>query len=175
MDLLLRGLIWFCAIGSGLMAGVYFTFSVFVMRALGRIEAPAGIRAMQAINAVIQRSAFLPLFFATTLASAAAVLATLLALPGASLELLIGGVVYVIGMFGCTVAFNVPLNDRLDAVDADSAPGAELWQTYQRIWTRWNHLRTVACTLASILFVVALQARDDAGYTAVTTFHEHVR
>ena len=47
MDLLTNLLLWFSAISVGLMAGVYFTFSAFVMRSLDAIEAPAGMLAMQ--------------------------------------------------------------------------------------------------------------------------------
>ena len=34
---------WFNAIGCGLMAGLYFAFSTFIMTALGRIPTQAGI------------------------------------------------------------------------------------------------------------------------------------
>ena len=47
-----------CAIGAGLVAGVYFAFSTFVMRGLRGIPAPAGMSAMQSIN----RAAPNPLF-----------------------------------------------------------------------------------------------------------------
>jgi uncharacterized membrane protein len=30
------GLLWFCAVGCGLLAGLYFAFSAFIMTALGR-------------------------------------------------------------------------------------------------------------------------------------------
>jgi uncharacterized membrane protein len=38
------------ALGSGLMAGVFFAFSTFVMRALARLQPAQGIRAMQELN-----------------------------------------------------------------------------------------------------------------------------
>ncbi|GAB5486514.1 MAG: hypothetical protein Pars2KO_00840 [Parasphingorhabdus sp.] len=56
-------LLWFSAISVGIMAGVCFTFSVFVMRSLDAFEKPAGMIAMQSINRIIQRSLFLSLFF----------------------------------------------------------------------------------------------------------------
>ena len=37
-------------VGCSVIAGVFFTFSGFVMPALGRLPAPQGIAAMQAIN-----------------------------------------------------------------------------------------------------------------------------
>ena len=157
MDTLITGLVWFGAIGCGLMAGVYFTFSAFAMKSLGSIEAPAGIAAMQAINDVILQSAFLPLFFATSIASAIAVVlyAVLDGVAGGHWMALAGGI-YFVGMFLCTVFFNVPLNNRLKAVDPASAEGKEVWAMYLKTWTRWNHLRTVASTVACVLFILAI-------------------
>jgi uncharacterized membrane protein len=64
-------LLWFCALGCGLMAGLYFAFSVFIMSALDRLGPAAGAAAMNSINAVILRSLFMPIFLLTSLASLA--------------------------------------------------------------------------------------------------------
>ena len=75
-------LIWFAALSAGIMAGVYFTFSVFVMRSLAELGDEPGARAMQSINRVILKSAFLPLFFASTLACAVLVVIGLIGMAG---------------------------------------------------------------------------------------------
>ncbi|MEL4073369.1 anthrone oxygenase family protein [Ochrobactrum sp. GPK 3] len=155
-----NALLWFLAIGSGLLAGVYFAFSAFIMSALGRIEIPAGIASMNAINNVILRSPFMPLFLTSTLA---ALILTVIALfqwqqPG-SVAIISGGVIYLLGMFICTVAFNVPLNDALAVVDPSSAQGVEVWSHYLRDWTFWNHIRTVASIFSSVLCIYALVIR----------------
>ena len=67
MQTLVTGLLWLSAIGCGLMAGLYFAFSTFVMSALGRIDQTAGIAAMNEINRVIVQSLFLPVFMGSTL------------------------------------------------------------------------------------------------------------
>src|ERR1700712_4351729 len=99
-QLLTSGLLWFSAIGCGLIAGLYFAFSAFIMTALGRLDQAAGVAAMNAINVDIVRSLFMPLFLGTTLTSA--LLAVLACLrwgePGA-IAALAGGVLYVAGMF----------------------------------------------------------------------------
>ncbi len=41
------------ALGCGLVAGVFFAFSTFVMKALGRVPSAAGISVMQSINATV--------------------------------------------------------------------------------------------------------------------------
>jgi uncharacterized membrane protein len=59
-----------------------------------------------------------------------------------------------------TVAFNVPLNNRLAALDPAvlSAPEiSQVWQDYFRSWTVWNHVRTVTALLGSVLIVVGLR------------------
>ncbi|KWF02175.1 hypothetical protein WL80_28965 [Burkholderia ubonensis] len=153
-------LLWFSAIGCGLMAGVYFAFSTFVMTSLGRLAPAAGVAAMNAINVDIVRSLFMPVFLGTTLASLALAILALLnrSEPGA-IWIVAGGAIYVLGMFGVTMVFNVPLNDALSATDASSAEGAAFWARYLRDWTVWNHARTVASAATCGLFIVALAAR----------------
>lgn len=151
---------WLSAIGGGLLAGLYFAFSAFIMTSLGRLDRTAGISAMNTINIEIVRSLFMPVFLGTTVAG---VLLAGLALsrwgePGA-LPMLLGGLLQVLGMFAVTVAFNVPLNNALAAVDPASAEGAALWARYLEEWTRWNHVRTLAGTGATALHILALVAR----------------
>jgi uncharacterized membrane protein len=148
-------LLWLAAVGCGLMGGIYFAFSTFIMRAFATLEPAQATAAMNAINVVILRSAFMPLFWLTTIAALALVLLELPAWQSMTGRLAIAsGVVYLLGMFICTVVFNVPLNDSLAA-----ASDAALWQRYLVEWTRWNHVRTIASTVACAGFVWALLAR----------------
>lgn len=157
---LIPALLWFTLVGIGLLAGVYFAFSAFVMTALGRVDQATGIAAMNAVNAVILRSLFMPLFLGTTLSAAAlGVLALFRWGEPAAAAMLAGGVIYVSGMFVVTMVFNVPLNDALAAADPTSAQAGKLWARFLRGWTFWNHVRTIASTAALVLFVVALRVR----------------
>jgi len=158
--LYVTALLWFSAIGTGLIGGLFFAFSTFIMTALGRIEPPAGIQAMNSINAVIVRSLFMPVFLGTTLTSAVLAVIGLAHLrePGGT-AMLVGGIVYVLGMFGCTMRLNVPLNNALAKVYPNTAAGAAIWGSYLKDWTRWNHVRTVASIAAAALFTYALCLR----------------
>jgi uncharacterized membrane protein len=142
IDVVTTALLWFTALGCGVMAGIYFAFSAFIMAALRRAIPAVGIAAMNSINVVILRSPFMPLFWGTTLASVAL---AAIALSGwndvAAQAMFAGGAVYVLGMFVCTVVFNVPLNNALQAVDAGSDAALPVWQRYLSQWTRWNHGR----------------------------------
>lgn len=157
---LVTGLLWFSALGCGLLAGVYFAFSTFIMTALGRIGQVSGIMAMNAISTVIVQSLFMPLFLGTTLASLLLAIAAMLRWgePGAS-AMLAGGALYVIGMFVCTAVIHVPLNNALAAVDPASVEAASLWARYLTDWTLWNHVRTISSTLTCALFIWAIAVR----------------
>ncbi|KRR18577.1 hypothetical protein CQ14_24610 [Bradyrhizobium lablabi] len=160
LQMLITGLLWFSAIGCGLLAGLYFAFSTFIMTALDRVGQAAGMATMNAINVVIVQSLFLPVFLATTATSAVLAVMALVRWgePGA-MAMLAGGVLYVLGMFVVTMIFNVPLNNALAAADPASQEAASLWARYLTDWTMWNHVRTFASTLACALFVAAIAAK----------------
>ena len=44
------------------------------------------------------------------------------------------------------------MNNRLDAVDVATPEGQAVWREYLTGWTRLNHVRTVACIVALVLF-----------------------
>jgi uncharacterized membrane protein len=137
------------ATGAGLMAGLFFFCSVVLMPALARISGPAGISAMQAVNVVIIRALFLLVFLGT--AAAALVLAVLAPRP----LHLVAAAAYLVGVIGVTAVVNVPLNNALDRVAADSAEGERLWRHYLSRWTAWNHVRTITSTVATVTLVLA--------------------
>ena len=127
MHHLVTGLLWFSAVGCGLLAGLYFAFSTFIMTALGRIDQAAGISAMNSINVVIVQSIFLPLFMASTFASLLLVVLSLFRWSEPDAWLMIaGGLLYVVGMFIVTMMFNVPLNNALAAVQPATSEAGTL-------------------------------------------------
>ena len=44
--MLIEALLWFSAIGCGMLAGLFFAFSVFIMRALANLPQGCGMAAM---------------------------------------------------------------------------------------------------------------------------------
>ncbi len=74
-----------------------------------------------------------------------------------TIPLLIGCLLYLVGVVGVTIAFNVPLNDALASVNPDTAEGANLWSRYLGTWTLWNHIRTISALAAAILFTFLLR------------------
>jgi uncharacterized membrane protein len=149
------------AVGCGLIAGVFFAFSISVMSALARLPAAQGIVAMNAINVAIINRVFMAALFGTAAACAVLAVSSLFAWsePGARFRL--GGcVVYLAGAILVTRAFNIPRNDGLAATQPDSPEGAALWARYLVEWVAWNHVRTATCLAAAALLTVALLCRS---------------
>ena len=145
------------AIGSGLVAGIFFAFSTFIMTAFSRIPVEQAIAAMNSINVTIVRSPFMALFVPTAiLCLVIAALALMNWRGGASALMLAGAALYIVASFLSTIIFNVPMNDALAKVSGGGAEATALWATYLRDWTWWNHVRTAASLLASVAFVRAL-------------------
>lgn len=68
----------FSALGCGLVAGIFFTFSTLVMRALAQLKPDRGIAAMQAINITVINPWFITAFLGTGLACIFLAIASLL-------------------------------------------------------------------------------------------------
>ncbi len=145
------------ALGCGLVAGVFFAFSTFVMSALARLQPAQGIAAMQSINITVINPWFMTAFLGTAVTCLFLGISSLLKWnqPGAA-YLLVGSLLYIVGAFGVTIVFNVPLNDALATVKPASTDGMNLWASYLTNWTFWNHIRTIAALAASVSMILAL-------------------
>ena len=143
-------------IACALVAGVFLTFSDFVMKSLAAAQPAAGIEAMQIINRKVFKTVIMVLLIGMAAISPVLIGYAALALSGAAAGWVIaGGVFYFVGVFLVTVAGNVPMNQRLDALDHTSAEAAVYWQTYVPVWSRWNTLRTASSTASAVCYLVA--------------------
>ena len=159
MDDVMFGLTLAAALGAGLVAGIFFAFSAFIMTALGRLPPEGGISAMQSINVAVLNPVFFLAFFGTAVAALILAVAAIAGWsPSRSPYLIAGALLYLAGTIVVTMAFNVPLNNKLAAASAKSAEGADLWKTYLSAWTAWNHVRTIAALAACASFILALSA-----------------
>lgn len=157
MSTLLFAATFLAIAGSALMAGLFFIFSNTIMTALGKLPPPAGIAGMQSINVTILNPIFFLVFFGTSVLSAGLILAAVLNLSqGWGWPCLAGALCYLVGSLLVTMICNVPLNNRLAAVGAETTEAAKIWTEYLRVWTAWNHLRTILCLAATVLLAWAL-------------------
>lgn len=157
MDQLIFVATMLAALGTALLAGNFFAFSAFLMKALSRLSPERGIVTMQAITAAIRSPLFLVVFFGT--AALAAILSGVAILewgrPG-SRSLLAGSLFFLMGAFPVTMMCNLPLNRALAAATPDTKDGREVWKRFQSSWGRWNHVRTVTSLAACAAFILAL-------------------
>jgi len=148
---------------TGVMAGIYYAFSVFVMRAFAKLDGVQGAKAMGMINRVIVQTGFLPLFFVSSFAHLALLFWCLWqgsiweSWPQVSASLM-----YLAGMFWVTVNGNVPLNNALEQSLAsnDATSIHRQWDEYLRKWTRYNHMRTLSCILSAGLLAYGLSGYE---------------
>lgn len=145
------------SVTSALVGGVFFAFSVFVMRALATLPAAQGVQAMQRINITVINALFLGAFFGAALLLCAAAFAAQDE-PSSFAWLLTSLLLYLVGSVGVTIAFNVPRNNRLASLEPASAQAADYWQVYLREWVAWNHVRCAASLLAAAAAACAVAA-----------------
>jgi uncharacterized membrane protein len=144
-------------VGAGVVAGVWFAFSGFVMQALSRLPDAEGTAAMQSINVTAVRAPLMIAMFGVALAAVALGAWAALNLSDSRAPwLLAGAVVYIVGTIVVTIAGNVPLNDALMQVAPDSEEAKREWAHYLDAWTTWNHVRTVTGVAATALLAVGL-------------------
>ena len=144
-------LLLLATVGSGLVGGLCFAFSSFIMNSFDDLEPARAIEAMQSINTRILRSTAMGAWFGT----AAIGIAAALVAEDRALALTAAGL-YASGAIAITGRGNVPLNDELERVDPDAPGAAQAWQNYRSRWGRWNALRTVLITGATAAFAIAL-------------------
>ena len=145
------------ALGSGLMADVFFAFSTFVMRALARLQPAHVIRAMQEINRTVINPWFLGAFLGTAACCLVLGISALWTWPRLDAVYVgIGSALYLVGTFLVTVALNVPMNDALEVTEPDDRESADAWDDYLLRWTFWNHVRTAAALMGAAAFTLAL-------------------
>jgi uncharacterized membrane protein len=142
-------------VGSGMMAGLFCAFSSFMMKALSSLSDSNGIEAMQAINRFIVGPGFLLVFLGTGVLCAISAL-LVWNVSGPTLLTITAAGIYIVGCVFSTIAFNVPLNNQLEAVDSASEEGRLMWRRYLARWTRWNHVRSVATLISTVLLALTI-------------------
>ncbi|NQY96116.1 MAG: DUF1772 domain-containing protein [Henriciella sp.] len=146
----------FLGLITALLAGVFQSFSDFVMQGLLRAAPAGGIDSMQQLNRTVFRSVFITIFMALVPISLAFAVYAWFSLDGPSSRLIIAAaVIYLPFVFIVTAAGNVPMNEKLDKMDHSSDEAADYWKVYGRIWTRWNTIRTFGSIATAACYLLA--------------------
>jgi uncharacterized membrane protein len=142
---------------TALQAGLYYAWSCSVMLGFARLNDREFVAVMRETNRAIQNPVFFLSFFGAPIFLVAA--AVFYFGQGSRFWfLLAAAIVYLAGTFAVTIFGNVPLNNRLDQFNSDSATDAEIFQlraSFENRWNNLNHLRAAASTVAVILMTIA--------------------
>jgi uncharacterized membrane protein len=145
-------------LATGLVAGVFYAYSVSVDLGLAAQPDEGYVATMQAINERIQNPLFFASFFGAVLFLLAALVVHLPSLRSGRFRLIsLSCLLYIGGGFLLTAFVNVPMNDQLAAVDPE-APARVLSQArdaYEAPWNFWNGIRTIFSTLSFIALIGA--------------------
>jgi len=147
-------------IGCALISGIFLTFSDFVMRAFKHSTPTTGIQAMQRINIEVWRSVFMVLLWGFLITTVVLTGYAYINMPNPITNyIMIGTGLYIVGVFGISFLFNIPMNERLAALDATTKQTALYWyQTYLPRWVFFNYLRAIsACGTAACFLITSLQ------------------
>jgi uncharacterized membrane protein len=139
---------------TGIMAGIFFTWSNAVMPGLDGAGAEHAIPAFQQMDRKIQNPVFQAAFLGAP--AAAAVAGALLLGLGqrpAAILFFLAAAVYVLGVMLVTFTIHIPINNDLATVTvpSDPAAAAQLWTDFSARWTPWNTVRAGANTISLLL------------------------
>jgi uncharacterized membrane protein len=138
--------------------GFFFAFSTTVMKALARLPAAQGVAAMQSVNLVVINPLVMLALFGTGLACVVLVIAAFIEWGEPyAVYLLVGGLLYVVGVVLLTGRYHVPRNNALAALDPNDPDAERQWNRYVRTWTAGNHVRTIAPLASAALLTIALR------------------
>ncbi|MFL2076325.1 anthrone oxygenase family protein [Marinilactibacillus psychrotolerans] len=154
MSVVIKGLLVFSLIGTGLIAGIFFSFSNFIMTAFSKISYSKGLAAMQAINRAVLNPLLFLFFIGTAISTFLLVVLYFFTTLVSSLELA-GSILYFFGCFIVTGIRNVPLNNQIGSISSIEIGNEPVWRDYLKTWTFWNHIRTFASLSAFICLIIS--------------------
>ena len=144
---------------TGLMAGLFYSYSCSVAPALSKLPDEQYISAMQSINREIQNPVFFISFFGAIVLPPVTTYLSYSHQATAGFWLLLTATsLYLAGSFGVTALGNIPLNNALESFNLSAASKEAISIQRLSFESRWNALniiRTVSSILSFILILIA--------------------
>lgn len=139
---------------TGLIAGLFYAFSVSVNPGLAQLNDRAYVSAMQAINRAILNPVFYASFFGALVLLPLSAWLNYHGVFTVRVKLILWAfVVYLVAVFGVTAFANVPLNEDLANVDI-SWSDAQITQArlaFEKPWNNYHRARTIASFVTFLL------------------------
>lgn len=145
-----------------LVAGFLFAFAVVAMPGIKFLSDRQFISAFQAMDGVIQNNQ--PLFMLIWVGSVLALITALVLAIGqldetGQILIIAANLIYFGGVQLPTITINIPLNNKLQTLDVETASGTALKtarRDFEARWNRWNSIRTTLACLVSALLLILL-------------------
>ncbi|WP_321392257.1 DUF1772 domain-containing protein [uncultured Desulfuromusa sp.] len=145
-----------------LVAGFLFAFTIVVMPGIKQLTDGEYIRAFQVMDGIIQKNQ--PVFMLVWIGSIIIILAAAVLGIGqldslSRLLLISAALIYLVGVQVPTGMMNIPLNNQLQALDANNLADSELHkarENFEAPWNKSNTIRTFFAVLTSVLLVIVL-------------------
>lgn len=140
---------------TGLLAGVFFTWSNAITPGIGRLDTLSYLKAFQEMNRTILNPLFFLVIFGALFFSFAtayfhksnAVLFWLI---------LSAAIMYFIGVFLVTIMGNVPLNEMLDKTDLATITFHDASLLRKNFEAKWNTLHLIRTSISIISFLLLI-------------------
>jgi uncharacterized membrane protein len=143
---------------SGLMAGLFYAWSISVTPGLARVNDMNYLQAFQSMNRAILNPVFFIVFMGLP------VLLLLLSYLFYSSEISLQfvfvistTVVYITGVMGVTIFGNIPLNNALESLNIQSMNHEQMTTFrlgFESKWNKLNIIRTICSSLSFLLLII---------------------
>ena len=145
---------------TALMAGLFYSWSISVMRGLKDLPDREFVLSMQAMNRAIQNPLFFVCFFGATLFLLISCYQQFSAPLNLEYCLLTAStLIYLVGVLGLTIFGNVPLNNMLNSFSVDGSTGdaiSKMRLGFESKWNYLNNIRTISAILSTCLLILML-------------------
>jgi uncharacterized membrane protein len=140
---------------TGLMTGIFFTWSNAVKPGIGKLSDLEYLRALKSMNRAILNNTFKIIFLGAIISvGLLPVFYFNLYSQNVFWLFLFALIIYSIGVFGVTLIGNIPLNELLDKTKLESISLEEIKSLRRTIEIRWNNLNLIRCISSAITFLI---------------------
>jgi uncharacterized membrane protein len=142
------------AVGAGVNAGMFYSWSAMVMPAVGELPTGEGISAMQELNSAAPAPFTVAAFGTAALCAVLIIRAFGVRGTVRGRWVLVGATLFLTAAIVVTFAVNVPLSYAIDQLTPAETSNGE-WGDLHTGWVWANHLRTLGCVAAAAALTVA--------------------
>ncbi len=153
----------FTTLLTGLLAGIFFTWSNAITPGIGRLDDINYLRAFQNMNRTIVNPLFLVVIMGPLFLSFATAYLYKSNHSYILWLLLIAAILYFVGVFLVTIMGNIPLNNLLDKTDLTNISLENARSLRDQFELKWNNLhlvRTITSVLSFILLIIVCLFRN---------------